>query len=912
MYEAFYKLEEDPFRLLPDPQICFPHRSCARAWAYLRYALQRGEGIVVVTGEPGSGKTTLGERLLNELNASKTVSVRLVAGDLSATDLLRKLAYALGIPAEGMDRAMLTHRIERHLIDLDRTRRSALVLIDEAQKLSHRALEAMRLLTDLQSHSHPVMQLFLMGQEELEGVMAAPGMEQFQQRVIASCRLQKMDLAETKAYLEYRLDRANWTGDPSVDGPAMAAIYRHSRGLPRHVNKICSRLFLHGCTEEKHKLTEDDVSAVVRDLRDELLAPTDEHFAFESQSAGGVFDSVYELALVPAVKVSPATRQPIPTLNLSEDRPDVAPGGGHVATDRRSLLDASARAGGDWPDSRDWPTRPDAARRVRGSLESLGATFSRLLRVLGRRWRAMRGAVPRLWAALHSPIRQVRAAIFQRSRLFRPKAVPLAARLSASADGSRGTGISVPLALATVAVVALLLGGSLLLGDGSDERSRDSQQVFKHSPLLPDVERMALAEGASVLDGSNQYLELVEPDRADGRISRLVQPDLSMLVESGIRVPGVERSALPQSSAEQDEAGLLSVLSVIGGDVGNGLLSAMGTDTAEAVIGTASHVDSSLHVWSLAQLDGDRGLAPSTPADAAGGQALSAHADADVHSVRTSLAAAAQEDVSAPVEFDTGLDASGMQMDPKRVHHRLALLVSDGHDGGGDFVRFLPPPAAGRVSVPRGPAAAVPGIDDAEELSAAADVGTNDENPASAEIPAAGTPMTLAALAVSESVVANEASEMDAQQRRVERLLQQAETAIGKDRLLIPRPSSAFHFLQQVLEIDAQNERALEGLQNIVERYGVKADQAMQKQSFDRARRFIDRALRVDPDNQAILAMRSELDARVASAEAEALAAAEMARLAALAEDAQAAEEPAPQVSPVTSYEVFMGEAEGI
>ena len=147
MYEAYYKLSSDPFRLLPDPSVCYPHRSCAKAWAYLRYALKRGEGIVVVTGPPGSGKTTLAERLLNEINPAKTVSAHLVANDLNATDLLRKLAYSLGLAAEGLDRAMLAFRIERYLIELEHSSRRALVVIDEAQTLSHQSLEAVRLLT---------------------------------------------------------------------------------------------------------------------------------------------------------------------------------------------------------------------------------------------------------------------------------------------------------------------------------------------------------------------------------------------------------------------------------------------------------------------------------------------------------------------------------------------------------------------------------------------------------------------------------------------------------------------------------------------------------------------------------------------------------------------------------------------
>ena len=119
--------------------------------------------VVIVSCRPGSGKTTLAERLLNGLNPAETLSVRLIANDLGPGDLLRKLAYSFGLPAEGMDRAMLAHRMERYLIELEHRNRRALVLIDEAQTLPHDSLEAMRLLTDIQSNSRPVLQLFLLG-----------------------------------------------------------------------------------------------------------------------------------------------------------------------------------------------------------------------------------------------------------------------------------------------------------------------------------------------------------------------------------------------------------------------------------------------------------------------------------------------------------------------------------------------------------------------------------------------------------------------------------------------------------------------------------------------------------------------------------------------------------------------------
>jgi hypothetical protein len=168
---------------------------------------------------------------------------------------------------------MMTLMIEQHLVEMKQSDRRVLLVIDEAQSLSHQALETARRLSDMQSEATSMFQLFLFGQEQLETALTSPSMEQFQHRVIARCQLEPMTAQETKAYLRYRLSAANWKGNPSFNGQAVMAIHHFSGGLPRHVNKICSRLLLHAASEEKNALDENDVKVVVHDLRHEKLGP---------------------------------------------------------------------------------------------------------------------------------------------------------------------------------------------------------------------------------------------------------------------------------------------------------------------------------------------------------------------------------------------------------------------------------------------------------------------------------------------------------------------------------------------------------------------------------------------------------------------------------------------------------------
>jgi putative secretion ATPase (PEP-CTERM system associated) len=273
MYETFYRLAADPFRLSPDPRFCFEHPSFTRARKYMQYALHRAEGFIMVTGEPGTGKTTLVESLLSALPIDGPLAARLVAAQLQPDELLRKVAYAFGLRAEHMGKATLLHELERFLMQQTRMGRGALLVIDEAQGLGASSLEELRLLTNLQENARPLLQIFLVGQEQLRQVVHSPELEQFHQRLIAACHLRPLTPEETRAYVEHRLRRVGWQRDPLITADAFLLMHRFSGGVPRRINQACSRLLLHGAAEERHRLDGRDVLTVVEDLRQETLAP---------------------------------------------------------------------------------------------------------------------------------------------------------------------------------------------------------------------------------------------------------------------------------------------------------------------------------------------------------------------------------------------------------------------------------------------------------------------------------------------------------------------------------------------------------------------------------------------------------------------------------------------------------------
>ena len=327
MYEIFYNFTAEPFRLSPDHRFCFEHNSYGKARAYLAYAFKRAEGFVMITGRPGTGKTTLIGELVESLSTDKVVTANLVCTQLQADDLLKTVAYSFGISPAQVGKAELLQHLSTLLHGWHREGRRALLVVDEAQDLSSSAMEELRLLTNIQFGGQPLLQIFLLGQPELRDLILSRGMEQVHQRIVAASHIEGLEEDETEAYVMHRLSRVGWKGDPAIDRAVFPLIHRFSEGVPRRINLICSRLFLLGSVEERHAIEVRDVSVVIGELQAENLA-----------AGTGISREDFQNSVDPQWVPVPGSEQPTPP-------PHVPPAGTASSTTVESdLADTSIEA----------------------------------------------------------------------------------------------------------------------------------------------------------------------------------------------------------------------------------------------------------------------------------------------------------------------------------------------------------------------------------------------------------------------------------------------------------------------------------------------------------------------------------------------------------------------------------------
>jgi putative secretion ATPase (PEP-CTERM system associated) len=274
MFHDFYGLTGKPFQLTPDPAFYFRSITHRKALSYLGYGLAQGEGFIVITGEVGAGKSTLVAHLMGTVDPQRLAVAQIVTSKLDEDEIIHVVAQSFGLDIEGHDKASALGAIEGFLHEQARAGRRCLLVVDESQNLSVSALEELRMLSNFQLGSHPLLQTLLLGQPEFRVTLqSSPDLEQLRQRVIAAHHLEPMEKSEIEPYIIHRLEKVGWDGNPAFDQRVFMELYEASGGIPRRINQIANRLMLLGAVEERTRIDSAMLKAVLDEMAGEKAFP---------------------------------------------------------------------------------------------------------------------------------------------------------------------------------------------------------------------------------------------------------------------------------------------------------------------------------------------------------------------------------------------------------------------------------------------------------------------------------------------------------------------------------------------------------------------------------------------------------------------------------------------------------------
>jgi general secretion pathway protein A len=285
MYKEFFGLRANPFNVNPDPRYLFLTHHTEEALACLTYGIQSRKGFVLLTGEVGTGKTTLINKLQEWLRLQQVATAFIFNSRMNTQQFLDYMMADFGIPFDSRAKSQILLQFYNWLLDRYRAGEAAVLIVDEAQNLSDEVLEEIRLLTNLETHTEKLLQIVLVGQPELEQKLKQPHLRQLRQRLTLRAKTHPLKLEETKAYIRQRLRIAGSNGQQIFDPESVVLIHRYANGIPRIINLLCEHCLVSAFVDQQKIVLPAVVDAVAQefDLVEGMAAEVDHRAAIKGE-----------------------------------------------------------------------------------------------------------------------------------------------------------------------------------------------------------------------------------------------------------------------------------------------------------------------------------------------------------------------------------------------------------------------------------------------------------------------------------------------------------------------------------------------------------------------------------------------------------------------------------------------------
>jgi general secretion pathway protein A len=273
MYKGFFGLKDNPFNVNPDPRFLYLTTEIEEALSGLKYGVQNRKGFITLTGEVGTGKTTLVNHLLDWLHEQKVRTAFLFNSRMNTSQLFDFILAEFNITCESTSKSQQLMKLNRWLLDRFRAGETTALIVDEAQNLTYPVLEEIRLLTNLETSTEKLLQIVLSGQPELEDKLKSPQLRQLRQRIMLRCKTTSLTEKQTNDYIMERLRIAGSDGKPIFSAGAIGTIHKYSVGIPRVVNLLCEHSLINAYVEQQRPISAKIVQDVAHEFQLDEVAP---------------------------------------------------------------------------------------------------------------------------------------------------------------------------------------------------------------------------------------------------------------------------------------------------------------------------------------------------------------------------------------------------------------------------------------------------------------------------------------------------------------------------------------------------------------------------------------------------------------------------------------------------------------